>query len=410
MQPTVAEPAPPARPAAAPTLLDALARAPAAAALVVAALERAEDRKALRLAHPQLRDAVGEATTKLEAGFEADAAAARPPTARRWPRLEELTMRRREAAALDGLDRLRALWGDQSGDAQYALDEPSARALAAALRQMPALRALGLWDVALSDASAAEFFGAEGAAPALRRVAIVNAELTPAAARALAATGWQLEALDVSYNNRLGAAGAAALVAAPTFALRRLSLEGCGLDAAALLAVANTPWPLKDLDLSFNDFSDAAAGRALAALSQHRGICHLHVGCCRLSAAAFKTLVEASWPALTSLSASRAAIEFDGPHALGAAAFAGFPELDELQLSWIELGETGAHLLASRRWPGLRMMSLKGAQLGDAGVAALARGAWSALFHLNLEENGLGAPLALEEAHRWAPRLEELLQ
>ena len=49
----------------APTLLDALARSPAAAALVVAALEEAGDRKALRLAHPQLRDAVGEATTKL---------------------------------------------------------------------------------------------------------------------------------------------------------------------------------------------------------------------------------------------------------------------------------------------------------------------------------------------------------
>jgi hypothetical protein len=47
------------------TLLGALARAPAAAALVVAALDRLEDRRALRLAHPQLRDAVGEAATKL---------------------------------------------------------------------------------------------------------------------------------------------------------------------------------------------------------------------------------------------------------------------------------------------------------------------------------------------------------
>jgi hypothetical protein len=50
-----------------PTLLDALARAPAAAALVVTALERTEDRAALRLVHSQL--GVGEATTELGADF-----------------------------------------------------------------------------------------------------------------------------------------------------------------------------------------------------------------------------------------------------------------------------------------------------------------------------------------------------
>jgi len=66
-------------PAEALTLLDALARAPAAAALVVAALEQ-DDRKALRLAHPQLRDAVGEATTKLTIYFESLTDVARPPT------------------------------------------------------------------------------------------------------------------------------------------------------------------------------------------------------------------------------------------------------------------------------------------------------------------------------------------
>jgi hypothetical protein len=55
------------------TLLEALALAPAAAALIVGALKRAEDlglaedRKALRLAHSQLRDAVDEATNWLEA-------------------------------------------------------------------------------------------------------------------------------------------------------------------------------------------------------------------------------------------------------------------------------------------------------------------------------------------------------
>ena len=51
--------------AEAPTLLDTLARAPAAAALVVGALEEVDDREALRLACTQMRDAVGEAETKL---------------------------------------------------------------------------------------------------------------------------------------------------------------------------------------------------------------------------------------------------------------------------------------------------------------------------------------------------------
>ena len=50
MQPAMAEPAP-------PTLLDVAARAPAAAALIADALH-GEDLKALRLAHPALRDAV----------------------------------------------------------------------------------------------------------------------------------------------------------------------------------------------------------------------------------------------------------------------------------------------------------------------------------------------------------------
>jgi hypothetical protein len=89
------------------TLLDA----PAAAALVIGALERVEDRKALRLTHPLLRDAVGEATRKLQADFTPHyrggdrraVAAARPPTARCWPRLEAL--------AIGGLD-LEALGSD----------------------------------------------------------------------------------------------------------------------------------------------------------------------------------------------------------------------------------------------------------------------------------------------------------
>ena len=108
-------PAADAPPAEAPTLLDTLARAPAAAALVVAALDQLDDRRALRLVHPQLRAAVGDATTKLEVIVrQGGHAAARSPTPRRWPRLEELTVPDPNLAALEALgaetwDRLRLL-------------------------------------------------------------------------------------------------------------------------------------------------------------------------------------------------------------------------------------------------------------------------------------------------------------
>ena len=92
--------------AEAPTVLDTLARAPAAAALVFAALDQLDDRRALRLAHSQLRDAVGEATTKLTVAVDCEGfvpTTARPPTPGRWPRLGELTVMRPDLAALEAL-------------------------------------------------------------------------------------------------------------------------------------------------------------------------------------------------------------------------------------------------------------------------------------------------------------------
>ncbi len=227
----------------------------------------------------------------------------------------------------------------------------------------------------------------------------------PAAARALAAAGWPLEELALGYTLNLGAADIAALISAPTFALHRLSLKSCSVDATSVLAVANAAWPLKELDLSRNDFRDAAAGPALAALSRHARLRKLNVSYCRLSATNFNALVEAAWPALTSLDAKG---RIDGPLALGAAAFAGFPVLEELDLWCIKLGEAGAELLASHRWARLRRLNLCGCRLGDAGVAALARGAWPALEWLDLRGNGLVAEPTLEDARCWAPALKEL--
>ena len=385
--------------AEAPTLLGALARAPAAAALVVAALKRA-NRKALRLVHSELRDAVDEATSWMKVDLQG-AAAPRPPTARRWPRLEELRILGPDLAALEALGSatwraLRSLRLNGRTSIQPCttdLDVPAARSLAAALRRMPVLCALELECMVLSEAVAGEMFRASSAeaAPQLRALTVSNAGLAPAAASALTATRWQLEELDLRFNSNVGAAGVAALVAAPTFALRRLNLGACGLDAAALLSLANTPWPLEELDVSSNDFSAAAAGRALAALSRQRGLRKLGVGKCHLSAAGFKALVEAAWPALTHLKAGGADVDFEGPLALGAAAFAGFPALEELDLSYVELREAGAALLASRRWPRLRKLNLASAVVGDAGLLALGSWELAALEELYLDGSGLGA-------------------
>ena len=399
--------------AASLTLLDALARAPAAAALIVAALERAEDRKALRLAHPQLRDAVGEATTRLDISIYGGVFP-RAPTAQRWPRLRALTISVRckpsHLAALEALGSetwasLRALCIVQPF---HRFHRRLARVLAAALRRMPALHMFELQS-SLEERAAAELFrpstGGEGV-PQLRVLSV--AYLFPEDAHALAASGWRLEDLDVNENRNLTAAGAAALVAAPTFALRSLNLGQCRciLNTAFILSLANASWPLEELNLEVNDLR-AADGPALAALSRHARLRRLDLGCCRLSAAGFKALVEAVWPALTFFRANYAKVEFDGADALGADAFAGFPALVELQLLGVRLGEAGARLLArrSRRWPRLFSLDLYGTQLNDAAVSALALGDWPRLAHLDLSHNRLGAPPTLEDARRWAPAL-----
>ena len=423
------------------TLLDALARAPAAAALVVAALGL-EERRALRLAHPQLRDAVDAEITKLEG----DAEAACAPMPRCRPRLEALTIAQPYATAIVAL-------GNQAW--------PSLRTLrlaycdtypvAAALRGMPVLRALELEGVALSDEAAASLFRAwPAAAPRLRSLALKRADLSLVTVRALAASGWRLEELDLSEDGRVGDAGVAALVESPSLALRRLALGSCKLSPAAVLAIADAPWLLEELRLPHNDLSADAAEPALAALSQRRpGLRRLDLNHCHLSGASFKVLVEADWPALTSLSTAWAKVEFKGRRALGAAAFAGLPALEELNLEGVLMGAAGARAVAaaSRRWPRLRELSLrnaiytsdllpafdlrmetaasavalargswpalKGLDLGDnwidkEGIAALAHGVWPLLEWLDLGGHRFLALLKLQDVRRWAPALLEL--
>jgi hypothetical protein len=186
--------------------------------------------------------------------------------------------------------------------------------------------------------------------------------------------------------------------------------------------LAAPAWPLEELNLSHSWFCGFGAGSALAALPRLLRLRSMWLDECDLSAAGFKALVEAAWPALTNCSAGMSnrwhcahAADFmerwtlksiaGGHDALGAAVFAGFPALEVLDLSGVALGEVGAALLASRRWARLRVLRLHQAQLGDSGLAALARGEFPALEQLCLSDNGLGAPLALEDARRWAPAL-----
>ena len=428
MQPAMAEPAQ-------PTLLDVAARVPAAAALIAGAL-RGEDRKALRLAHSLLRGAVAEVVVKLVATFDdapGGALPARPPTARRWHALQDLTLTG-PAMMMDCLCALGAEpWprlmklciGTAHVTEGHELGAPAARALAAAALRMPALMILelrvpisaavleaalrGEWR-ALHTLRVYEFGGPAGAGAAAPSVLAPGArhrirgvtlragpewewETEDAMARWLAARGWPLEALSIDFSD---AESLAALVAAPTLALR--SLQVFCADAVTLRAAANARWPLESLDLFF--FSTP-------------------------SAAAFRALTGAAWPELTHFSAIVEVFHSDSEEdeadeeeeeeeeeegaTLDAASFALCPKLQNLRLRRVVVGVACARALASRRWAKLRHLDLMGVRLDDDALAALARGAWPALEQLYLWYNaGIRAPPTLADVRRWAPAVTEL--
>jgi hypothetical protein len=235
----------------------------------------------------------------------------------------------------------------------------------------------------------------------------------------LANASWSLEELDLSYND-FSVTSLAALLAAPTFAIRRLNVSGCGLDAAFLVGLANAPWPLEELYVAENDMSAASAGPALTALSRRcPGLRVLDVSYCSLCASSFSALVEATWPALNSLTADFNEVDFlagsflsihENPEelAFGDDAFAGFSELEELYLRDVPLDAYGAELLAWRHWPRLRTLRLRNARLEDDGAAELACGYWPALERLDLIDNAISTPPTLEEVRAWAPALARL--
>ena len=177
------------------TLLEIVARVPAAAALILArggALSL-EDRKALRLAHSELREVVNSVATVLKTRQEEGAPAAPPPTALRWPALLRLELELPApelAAALRALGAatwpfLHTLFAYQTDTAPANMGVAAVRALAAAAPRMPALTCLHLGHFFFGEAEVREMFARPGPWARLDTVIFATATTATAASSGL---------------------------------------------------------------------------------------------------------------------------------------------------------------------------------------------------------------------------------
>jgi uncharacterized protein (TIGR02996 family) len=175
-----------------------------------------------------------------------------------------------------------------------------------------------------------------------------------------------LVSLDLSYNHRLGQAGAALLAESPRLrTLTHLHLRGCDINAegVAALVKGNGLGNLRCLDLGDNSSVQAAGAEILAAsplLGQ-----------------------------LTSLDLRSCALHNDGLAALAAS-----PYLDRLRclvLSWNDLGEKGMVALARAQFSSLVKLELGSNRNIGAGISALRRSpCLGGLTSLSLSACGLG--------------------
>ena len=442
------------------TLLEVLVRVPAAAEVILArggALSL-EDRKALRLVHPELREAVSAEIRELKAKQEDGAPAPPPPTARLWPALRELTLvvappgleaalRALGAATWSSLGELTLKQTDGYFVAAFDVGVPAARALAAAALSMPALATLHLGDPFLGEGAIKEVFARAGLWPRLAYLDVgqycdvvgmsdydgprhsLQWEAAPGpgrrrrgaakassaeSLRLLAATRLRVDELWISAAGEDGELGGFA--AAPAFTLRTLKLTRCRLDAAGLCDLAAADWPLEELTLEHCNL-DRTDSPALVALARHAGLRRLCLVETSLGVHKFRALVAAPWPALRFISANLlddgncddGNYDDDGNSlcALDGASFAAMPRLEELRLTSLPVGAEGAALLARRRWPRLTTLILGNVDLDAAALAALARGAWPALKFLYLPHGEFDSRLlTLAAARAWAPALE----
>jgi uncharacterized protein (TIGR02996 family) len=126
------------------------------------------------------------------------------------------------------------------------------------------LRRLDLSQTQMTDAGATAL--ARAALPELRELRLYNDKIGVAGARALVAAPWPLVDLDVS-GNPIGDGGATAIAAgAWPRTLRRLKLIGCELTDAGVAALARVEWPALE-ELSLSGEIGAAGARALAGAS-----------------------------------------------------------------------------------------------------------------------------------------------
>jgi hypothetical protein len=423
--------APPAAAPPAAPLWALLTRAPTAGTLILASLS-AEDRKALRLAHPELHGALDAAAARLRvpADAHADACARcalpqRYPSARRWLLLQSLTLDSMRCAETDRRALAEAPW--------ERLERVRAAPAAAAVMRAPRLRELEL--LGATGIEGVEAALAAGAWPLLERVEIVSNVPGVAAAlgaarrlpllrgadlggadegdvHALAAAGWRLDALTLR-DPAAGAAGAvAALAVAGHVALRRLRLSNCRLDGAALAALAAASWPLEELALRSVPLHRAACRAALAALARGAGatLRELDLHNARVGAAGLAALLAGEFTALTSLNFGRCKV--DG-RALPTSARLAAPALRRLAAPRNLLRLRGAELVAAAALTALTSLDLASNRLHADGVAALFAGApLPALAHLCLDDNRLedegGAALGAAAAAGKLPALAAL--
>ena len=344
-------PAPPPAPLA---LLDVLARTPAAAPLIFAALDR-DGRRALRLVHPELRDAVAQETTKLRAsllddehedwwapGFEVEglreggerefdfadnlwepSAIIRSPTALRWPAVRRLELGFHGRTMVEAFEALSAApWraltelvvegaifertdGEELGDSYPSPcgDDwnPDAEALTWEWRD----KALNCWGCGAGAAEARALAAAAAQMPKLRRLELRSLAFVDDGAAALFASpsSWlALEEICTHYGDwandvfeRLPWVDetTAALAAAWGSAPRLRSFTMTGSvseDAARALAASGAR--LEELRLELRDFDGCFGDDAVDALVASRSFAlrRLKITECQLSSDALRSL------------------------------------------------------------------------------------------------------------------------
>jgi Ran GTPase-activating protein (RanGAP) involved in mRNA processing and transport len=209
--------------------------------------------------------------------------------------------------------------------------------------------------------------------PGLLKLDLSRNSLDPRVALSLSRSVFleSVEDLDLS-GNRLGDEGVSLLARTPHFAcLRRLNLGSNSFGPAGCQALAAATLPsLQALHLRTNRIGDEGL-RWLVRSRELRGLKALHVGYNRITSLGALALAEAFPPWLEVLDLSWNQIGDTGAIALASGSEA--PRLAALDLSYCELGDAAAQAMAdSSLLENLHTLNLGTNQIGDTGLSALA--------------------------------------